>query len=305
MENFKNADHNGRSRRKFIENGLKAAAGTAFLTIPSIRVFASAKKSYTVQDVINLILKEIPGAPFKDTVDSLKSGSADQNVTGIVTTMYATIEVIKKVAALNANFIIAHEPTFYNHTDDTSWTGNNNVVQQKQQLLKEHGIAVWRFHDQWHAHRPDGITYGVLKRTNWLRYNESAEKVFKIPAATVQKIAEHLKTSLAIEHVRIIGDLSASVEKIALLPGEWGGQNQISTAEKEKPDLLIVGEVHEWETAEYIRDAQLLGSKISLIVLGHSVSEEPGMEWLVDWLQPKLEAIEVTHIASQNPFTWV
>lgn len=305
MENFKNADHNGRSRRKFIENGLKAAAGTAFLTIPSVRVFASAKKSYTVQDVINLILKEIPGAPFKDTVDSLKSGSADQNVTGIVTTMFATIEVIKKVAALNANFIIAHEPTFYNHTDDTSWTGNNNVVQQKQQLLKEHGIAVWRFHDQWHAHRPDGITYGVLKRTNWLRYNESAEKVFKIPAATVQKIAEHLKTSLAIEHVRIIGDLSASVEKIALLPGAWGGQNQISTAEKEKPDLLIVGEVHEWETAEYIRDAQLLGSKISLIVLGHSVSEEPGMEWLVDWLQPKLEAIEVTHIASQNPFTWV
>lgn len=305
MENFKNADHNGRSRRKFIENGLKAAAGTAFLTIPSVRVFASAKKSYTVQDVINLILKEIPGAPFKDTVDSLKSGSADQNVTGIVTTMFATIEVIKKVAALNANFIIAHEPTFYNHTDDTSWTGDNNVVQQKQQLLKEHGIAVWRFHDQWHAHRPDGITYGVLKRINWLRYNESAEKVFKIPAATVQKIAEHLKTSLAIEHVRIIGDLSASVEKIALLPGAWGGQNQISTAEKEKPDLLIVGEVHEWETAEYIRDAQLLGSKISLIVLGHSVSEEPGMEWLVDWLQPKLEAIEVTHIASQNPFTWV
>ncbi|MFI5188473.1 MAG: Nif3-like dinuclear metal center hexameric protein, partial [Chitinophagales bacterium] len=94
-------------------------------------------------------------------------------------------------------------------------------------------------------------------------------------------------------------------EKIALLPGAWGGQNQISLAEKEKPDLIIVGEVHEWETAEYIRDARSLGSKISLIVLGHSVSEEPGMEWMVEWLQPKLEGLKITHIASNNPFLFV
>jgi hypothetical protein len=68
---------------------------------------------------------------------------------------------------------------------------------------------------------------------------------------------------------------------------------------------LIVGEVSEWETAEYIRDANLLGKKIALIVLGHSVSEEPGMEWMVDWLQPKLSDVKVTHVASGNPFTWV
>jgi hypothetical protein len=68
---------------------------------------------------------------------------------------------------------------------------------------------------------------------------------------------------------------------------------------------LIVGEVSEWETAEYIRDANLLGSKIALIVLGHALSEEPGMEWLVEWLQPKLPGTKIIHIPSGNPFTWV
>ena len=80
---------------------------------------------------------------------------------------------------------------------------------------------------------------------------------------------------------------------------------QIGLTEREKPVVLIVGELHEWETAEYIRDARQLGSKISLIILGHSVSEEPGMEWLVEWLQPKLPELKITHIASEDPFTWI
>jgi putative NIF3 family GTP cyclohydrolase 1 type 2 len=58
-------------------------------------------------------LKEVPGAPFEQTVDTLKSGNRDIIVTGVVATMFATIEVIRKAIAMKANFIIAHEPTFY------------------------------------------------------------------------------------------------------------------------------------------------------------------------------------------------
>src|SRR4030095_5754270 len=134
------------NRRKFIATNLKAAAATAFLAVPAINVFAM-RKEYTVQDVIDLILKEIPIPPFKQSVDTIKSGSNNQKVKGIVTTMFATVEAIKKAVALNANFIIAHEPTFYNHTDDMNWTGNNEIVKQKKELLNEHGLVVWRFHE--------------------------------------------------------------------------------------------------------------------------------------------------------------
>jgi putative NIF3 family GTP cyclohydrolase 1 type 2 len=48
-----------------------------------------------------------------------------------------------------------------------------------------------------------------------------------------------------------------------------------------------------------------MGSKTALIVLGHSVSEEPGMEYLVEWLQPKLSGLKITHVPSKSPFTWV
>jgi len=260
---------------------------------------------YTVQDVMDIILKEIPGAPFKQTVDTLKSGTASQKVTGVVTTMFATVKVIEEAAKANANFIIAHEPTFYNHTDDVNWVLGSDTVKQKQELLQKHGIAVWRFHDQWHAHTPDGILYGVLKKTGWVQYYTPGEHVIEIPATSLKDLVKHLKSSMGIEHVRVIGDAAQICKRIGLMPGAAGGQMQMGLVEKQHPDVLIVGEVHEWETGEYVRDSMLLGKKISLIVLGHGVSEEPGMEWLVEWLQPKVPGLAVTHIASNNPFVFM
>jgi len=299
--------HVDRGRRGFISNTLKAAGAVALAGMPMAGMSTRLHfpdKDYTVQEVIDIILKEIPGAPLKQTVDTIKSGSASNKVTGIVTTMFATVDVIKAAAKLNANFIIAHEPTFYNHEDDINYVPDNTIVKQKQTLLQEHNITVWRFHDYWHMYKPDGIGYGVLKKTGWVKYYEPGKMVLTIPPLALASLTAHLKTTLGIEHLRLIGDMNQQCARIALLPGAAGGQMQISIVEKEKPDVLIVGEVHEWETAEYIRDARALGSNTSLIVLGHSVSEEPGMEWLVEWLEPKTPGLNIAHIASGNPFSW-
>ncbi|MBK0378969.1 Nif3-like dinuclear metal center hexameric protein [Mucilaginibacter segetis] len=293
-------------RRKFITNTITIAGGLTLLgTNISCAANGYSGKIYTVQQIIDLILKEGNLLPIPDTVDTIKAGSADMKVTGIVTTMFATVDVIKKAAKLNANFIIAHEPTFYNHRDDTDWVKNNSVVKQKEDLLKKLNITVWRFHDYIHSLKPDAIYYGVVKKAGWLPYFKAGELELDIPAISLQKLVEHLKTSLNISHLRIIGDPQQICKKIALFPGAPGGQRQQALAESIKPDVLIVGELSEWETAEYIRDEQLLGGKTSLIILGHAASETPGMEYFVDWLQPKLPDMKITYIASGDPFTWL
>jgi putative NIF3 family GTP cyclohydrolase 1 type 2 len=290
------------SRRKFVATSL-ALTGTKFFTMQSS---AAQSAVLTIQNVIDAIVREVPGAPFASTVDTLKSGDASQKVTGIVTTMFATIDVIRKAIDLKANFIIAHEPTFYNHNDQTDWITNDKVFAYKKELLEKNRIVVWRFHDYIHALRPDGVLLGFLNTLGWEKYyNADNPVMIKVPAITVGDVVKQVKQKLGLKYVKVVGDLTQSCERIAVLPGAWGGRPQIGVQQNERPDLMLCGEVAEWETAEYVRDARAAGEKRSLIVLGHALSEEPGMKWLVSWLQPKVSGVVVTHVPSNEPFIWV
>lgn len=297
------------NRRKFIFNLSKVTAATAFLTMPfagNAASFFEVNDDVTVGQIIDKFIGQIAGAPFPSTVDTLKSGSRDIKVTGIITTMFATIEVIKQAIALNANFIIAHEPTFYNHADETQWLANDDVYQYKTQLLKEHNIAVWRNHDYIHSLKPDGVGAGVLKQLNWGAYlKPELGNVLVLPATTLSSLIAYLKTKLSIGMLRYIGDPAQSCQKVLFLPGAAGGKRQIGEASKIKPDVLIVGEIQEWETAEYVRDARAKGDNLSLIVLGHIASEEPGSEFMVSWLKSNFPAIKSVHISPKNSLSFM
>lgn len=294
-------------RREFVETLTKASI---LLSVPGINPterFWQPAEPVTVGQVMELILKTIPNAPFPKTVDTLKSGTAEQQVTGIVSTMFATMDVIEKAIQLKANFIIVHEPTFYNHADETDWLAKDQVFRRKHDLLEKNGIAVWRFHDYWHSHRPDGIRMGVVTALGWEKYMDASNpRLITLPSPMpLKQIIAHAKTKLGIATMRVVGDPAQSCQRISLMPGASGGRSHILAIQQDKPDVILCGEISEWETAEYVRDARQQEQKISLGVLGHIMSEAPGMQWLVSWLQPKLPGIKITYIDSKTPFTFL
>lgn len=285
------------TRRTFIKNsGLLLGAG---LIGSPLTAFSIPPKSHTVGEIMDLFIAQVPGSPFPNTVDTLKSGSKDQVVTGIVTTMFATVTVIRKAIALKANFIIAHEPTFYNHLDETAWLENDPVYQYKRNLLDEHGIAVWRNHDYVHSLQIDGVQAGVVKELGWEKYYKQ-NAVLDLPETTLGDLITHIKTKMNVPALRYVGDLSQKASKILLLPGAIGGRRQIELLMQEKPDVLICGESPEWETPEYVRNANEMGEKLGLIVIGHSASEEGGSEFMAEWIKKNIPELPVAHFASRN-----
>jgi len=258
----------------------------------------------TINDVIDLIVKSVPGSPFKDTVDTIKAGSGNRPVKGVVTTMFATVDLIGAAAKLGANFIIAHEPTYYSHTDDTSWLEQDPVYRYKRELLDKHGITVWRCHDYLHDHEPDGVYAAILPMLGWKAEDAAKPWLVNLPGVSLQSVIDLTKQKLNIEHLRFMGDPAQTCSKVCLMVGAAGGKRQIQMLATEKPDLLIVGELVEWETLEYVRDLRSSGSKTALIILGHIPSEEPGMQWLADWLAPQLNDIPVKHIPTGTAVKW-
>jgi putative NIF3 family GTP cyclohydrolase 1 type 2 len=297
-------------RRKFLTS-VTAFVGTSVVFTASGQSLAKslwpAQQPLTVKQVIDTILKEIPNAPFATTVDQLRSGSLDQEVTGIVTTMFPTVEVIEKTAKAGANLIIAHETPFYNNPDETDWLQQDDAYRYKVDLLNKHKIAVWRFHDYWHAHKPDGIIMGNLKKLGWDKYYDATNpRLLSLPKPmTLKAIALLTKNKLGIATVRAVGNLNQNCTTVYLAFGYMDSKRQIAAIQELKPDLILSGETREWETVERVRDGLQMGQKTSLLVLSHAVSEEAGMEYAAQWLKPKVPGVKITHIASTNPFTFL
>ena len=294
--------YNNLKRRNFIKNTL-ATAGLVIAgpVISKASGYLNSNSTFTVKQIINSFISEVPGGAIANTVDTLKAGSQDTVVTGIVTTMFATIDIIKKAISLGANFIIVHEPTYYNHADETNWLQKDDVFKFKMDLLNKHQIAVWRNHDYIHHLNPDGVTMGVLNQLEWQKYSDkSIPNLVNMPDITLNALILQIKEKLNIERVRYIGSIDQSCSRILFLPGAAGGQNQIAAISKYKPDVIICGEISEWETAEYVRDAKEVGQNIALVVVGHIASEEPGSEYMAAWLHDKFPAVKTQHLSAGN-----
>lgn len=258
---------------------------------------ASMNPIMTINEIISVIVAEVPGAPFPETVDTIKSGDPSQTCTGMVTTFLATVEVIEQAAALNANFIITHEPTFYNHFDKAAWAEDIQVVRAKRSLLERYGIVVWRFHDYLHSLQPDPTMLGMMQALEWERYQDP-DRLFacRIPPLSLRDLAAQVKQKLDLPYVRVIGDPDMNCQTIGILPGFPPNEMQIGLFDVEGVDALICGEAHEWETTEYTRDAIRLGSNKALLLIGHAASEEPGIRWITTWLREKLPNQTITFI---------
>lgn len=292
------------SRRHFLKVSGMSATAVSLVGLSALPLSSGCQPSnLSIQEVIDQIIAQIPGGKKAQTVDTVKTGNPADQVKGIVTTFLATVDVIRQAAEKGANLIITHEPTFYNHTDEVDWLANDSVYAYKKSLIDEHGIVIWRFHDYWHTYRPDGILHGLLQDLGWQEYlDNTRENICVIPPNNLEQLATFFKQKLGLKRTFFIGNADMSCSNIAMLPGAWGSRPHIDYLQKDI-EVLVIGEVNEWETVEYVRDAAAAGMQKGLIILGHAESEEPGMRYAQEWLSQLVPGVPVYHVPALDPFS--
>ncbi len=267
-------------------------------------LIASTCSGATARELLEKIKAATGQTVGAGTVDTIKAGDPETQVTGIATTFMDTMDVLQRAAAAGKNLIITHEPTFYNHLDKTDDFVNDPVYLAKAKFIQDHHMVVFRFHDLWHKRRPDGILAGMVTALNWGKY-QSAENPqrFTMPAVTLEEFAADTRDRLHIRTMRIIGNPDLQVRRIALLPGAAGTPAQLSAFREPDTDVLVIGETREWETVPYVQDAVAQGMKKALIILGHVPSEEQGMNECARWIKTFIKDVPVEFIPATEAFT--
>jgi len=277
-----------------------------FLSLLTCLSVASAQETVrpTARQLIDQIKANV-GVPWSEpTVDTIKAGDPKTPVTGIATTMMATFDVLRRAAAEQKNLVITHEPTFYSHQDkvDSLADEHDPVWTEKEQFIRDHHMVIWRFHDHWHRRHPDGIMEGVLRALGWQKFYNPETRLVKLPEITVENLASEVQKKLGAKALRVVGSKEMKVTTIALQPGAGGPAGHRRALRQSAVEVLLIGEVPEWETIEYVNDAAAQGRRKALILVGHIPSEQPGMENCADWLKTFIKNVPVGFVPTAEPF---
>lgn len=257
----------------------------------------------TGREVVDLIKKNI-GVPWNENSrrDVFKLGNPDSTVKGIATTVMVTFDMLKRANQAGLNMVISHEDTFWNDPDETKDLTSNHLYKMKTEYVLKNDMIIWRIHDHMHSMRPDYTVVGSL-RSIGVKGGEDAvmrPRVLTIPETTFGEFASQVKRSTGSRAFRCVGDPNTKVSRILLGPG---AATPKITADA---DVFIGGEQPEadgnFDNVEYAVDAIALGMPKCFIVLGHVISEQPGMEDLGKWMSTFIKDVPIKYVPAEEPF---
>jgi putative NIF3 family GTP cyclohydrolase 1 type 2 len=287
------------TRRSF----LLSAAGLAAVDLSAFQAPQGASAAITVGAVIQRIKEQVGVQWRSETVDTIVSGSPDVVVRGVATTMMATLDVVERAAAAGKNLVITHEPTFYSHQDTTATLLQDPTYKHKAEVLRRHDMVVFRFHDHWHARRPDGVAFGMARELGWQAMADANnQRRFTLPGVPLAELVKDIESRLGARTIRVLGDPALVVRRVAANWGFTSPDAGMATFARPDLDLLVIGEAREWEVVEYAQDCIRAGQKKALVVLGHVVSEQAGMKYCAEWLRGFVPEVPVEFVAAAEPF---
>jgi putative NIF3 family GTP cyclohydrolase 1 type 2 len=256
----------------------------------------------TAKEVVERIKKNL-GIPWNEQTyrDTFKVGDPNTEVKGIATTFMATLDLIQRAHTAGMNFVISHEPTFWNDADTVKDLEDDPIYKFKVDFCTRNNMVVWRFHDHIHARKPDLIWVGLARALGW-QDREAApnQHKFTLPPTTLGALAADVQRHLNIRTLRVVGDPRANVSSAAV--GMGYGMPRVSP----DVDVVIGGENPEaggpLDDTEYVLDAAIFGRNKGQIILGHAISEEPGMEDCANWLGTFVTEVPIQFIRAGEPF---
>ncbi len=267
-------------------------------TLATVQMPVRGVNALTAQEVVHRVQNSLGGEWLESGTDGFKIGDPATPVKAIATTAMATVEVLKQAVKAGANLIFTYEPTFFGRQENPSAspTFDDPVYKAKKEFIQQNGLVIFRLHDHWQARKEKEMTTGLAESLGWSKYRVSQDDaIYGIPATTAEDAVALIRKKLNLRGgLRAVGDRKARVRRVLLHPGAM--PPSVMWQRYSEADLIIAGEVREWENTHFAADLYTAGEKCGLVTIGRVVSEDPGMRACAEWLK---------QIVTEVPTQWI
>ena len=266
----------------------------------------------TAEALVRRIQAELGGEWPPAGPDGFKAGDPSTVVKGIATTAMATLDVLKQAVKANTNLVLTYEPTFYSRADGQAaaaagrgpggLSADDPVAKAKREFIGKNGLIVFRLRDHWQSRKENEMVTGLAGAIGWsARRVKNDDVLYEIAPATAEATVALIRSKLNLRAgLRAVGDRKATIRRVLLFPGSmtpatmWQRYSEV--------DLIVAGEVREWENTHYAADMFAAGEKRALVTTGRVASEEPGMRLCAEWLKTVVKEVPAKWIGVGDPY---
>jgi len=125
--------------------------------------------------------------------------------------------------------------------------------------------------------------------------------LYDIPAMSAEGAVALVRSKLNLRGgLRAVGDRKAYIRRVMLHPGAM--TTATMWQRYTDADLIIAGEVREWENTHFAADLHTAGEKPGLVTIGRVASEDPGMRVCASWLKTVVKEVPVRWISAGDPY---
>ena len=215
-------------------------------------------KLYELNDLIYSVAPKETQADYDNT--GIMIGDPNAEITGVLTTLDATVAAVNKCKEKGFNVLLTHHPLFF--SDVKSIMPTDRIGAVATEAIKN-GIAVVSHHTNLDV-SPVGLNTYFAKKLGGKNVQPIAEgAVFEIGTSLgelANNIAEKFFTS-----VRVCGKLDKTIEKAFVSTGACGRDKDALHFAMENVDVFITGEMKH----NFAYDCK----ELSLIEISHYASE--------------------------------
>jgi dinuclear metal center YbgI/SA1388 family protein len=227
-------------------------------------------------DVIDFMEKHAPPALARDWDNiGLLVGRRNDIVTGIMTCLDITPEVVSEAVSKHANLIVSHHPIFIG---GLSKINNVGLAESTVQELLRCGINAYCAHTNLDV-AECGINFALAKDIglNGIEQHLRGCTGFLPRVMKVWDFATYVKKGLETPFVRLIGNPNREVTKAVVFSG--GFNDDWNFIYESHAEVLVTGEV------KYHAAQEAVYRGLSIIEAGHFYTERKGMWMMADILQ--------------------
>lgn len=259
----------------------------------------------TCQEIISLLQKQSPEGFACDWDNvGLLVGDFEQEVQRIYIALDVTDETVAEAVEQKADLLLTHHPLIFKGLKKVN---TQDFIGRRVWKLIRNNISCYAMHTNFDVKGMAELAAERMMLTDCqvldvtCQSEEGIEGIGRVgllpEEVTLTDCVAQVKRAFAVDTVKVFGDLSKSVHRVAVSPGS--GKSVITCALYAGAEVLITGDIDHHEGI----DASSQG--LAVIDAGHYGIEKLFIPYMVQYLQTRLKEIEIIGQPIREPFAYI